>query len=112
MRYYAEALRLASETGAWESRIEALSGLANLASRAGEHHLAARWLGLIAHWRASTELFEEAHILEWERETIADLRSALGDEAFETLWAEGQELSLETAAAAALSFAAQAVYAI
>lgn len=111
-RYYIDSLRLAPETGDWDNGIEALSGLSNLASRSDEVSLAARWLGTVGRWRENTGLVEEAYILEWEQETIAGLRASLGDEAFAALWAEGQALSLESAAAEALTFAARTLYTI
>jgi DNA-binding SARP family transcriptional activator/predicted ATPase len=111
-RYYRESLQLAEETDEWDNGLEALSGLANLAARAEGQHHATRWLAAVAQERARTGMVEEAYILEWEQETIAALRAALGNEAFAALWAKGEELSLEAAAAEALSFAARAVYTI
>lgn len=102
-----ESLSVRMETGdkggvAWclEKLAEAAilqGGVASSASRVEEFQLAARVFGAAAALRAPLgSVIDPADKPEYER-MISGLRTALGEEAFTSAWAEGQAMALEQA---------------
>ncbi|MCX7755203.1 MAG: tetratricopeptide repeat protein [Anaerolineales bacterium] len=82
--------------------VESLEALAEATRRQGQPQRAARWLAAAAAQREALEM----PVLPPERgrheQTLAALRTALGQAAFESAWSEGHAVSLEQIVAEAL----------
>ncbi len=97
-----DALELAARLGPDLVVPFALDCLAGVAAEAGNHLLAARLFGASGAARQHMGMVRFKVLDECDDSTIAALREALGDNDFDTAWAEGAALSIEEATAYAL----------
>ena len=95
-----QALATIGEVECFQIVPDALEVIGQLAVAAGNHHEAARFLGAAAAIRQEQggtvryKIYEPAHVA-----AVAQARDVLGDNDFDTTWAEGEALSLEEAIA-------------
>jgi predicted ATPase/class 3 adenylate cyclase len=99
---YREALDDLSQLGDRWLVARALAGLAGLACLAGSHADAARLLGAVDALREATATSEIPTIRPDLDRDLADVRAALGEQAFAEAWAEGHAMTLEQAVEYAL----------
>jgi non-specific serine/threonine protein kinase len=103
-RLYEESLELGGRRmGLNHTILVCLEGLARVAVAQGRMQRAARLCGVAGALREDTRWpLPPAKRVEYER-TMAAAREALGEEAFETAWAEGHAMPLEDAITVALN---------
>jgi DNA-binding CsgD family transcriptional regulator len=95
-----QALATISEVECFQIVPDALEVIGQLAVAAGNHHEAARFLGAAASIRQEQggtvrfKIYQPAHMA-----AVVKARDGLGDNDFDTAWAEGEALSLEEAIA-------------
>jgi predicted ATPase/class 3 adenylate cyclase/DNA-binding CsgD family transcriptional regulator len=94
-----DALACAASSGAYQPIAGILECLADLAGIAGKHNEAARLVGAAEAFRRRGGMVRfNVHQAGYES-SLATLRQAMGEPAFETAWAEGAALSTEEAVA-------------
>ena len=103
MRAFDEALVLSHDTGRKASVINALEGMASLASTLGEAARAANLWGAAQAAREATGIALPPGERALHEPYLAAARSQLGEEAWEADLAEGRAMSLEEAVEYALS---------
>jgi predicted ATPase/DNA-binding SARP family transcriptional activator len=106
--FYQEALTLRRRTPHKECLAECLEGLAGVAAGQGREERAARLLGAAEALRDAGGAVILPHRRPAFERLLADVRTALGEEAFAAAWAAGRALSLEEAIALALEESADA----
>ena len=98
-----QALELLVRVGSVSGVIECLNLSGNLSARTGDRERAARLWGAASGLGQSIGRAREHPMdLAVHNEAIAAARSALGDENFDRLWAEGSEFDVDAAARYAL----------
>jgi predicted ATPase/class 3 adenylate cyclase len=98
----AEALEMRRELGDRLSLAHGLDSLAGTAVRAGEPQVGARLFGASQRLREEIGAPIQPSELSKYETGVAEIRSALGQEAFDEAWAAGRALSLDDAIAEAL----------
>jgi hypothetical protein len=89
--------------GAKFEQTSSLVGLAGLAMHTGDARHAAYLLGAVESALQALDASMEAEVRHLHAQTLAAARAALGEEAFNAAWAEGEEMTLEEAVADALA---------
>ncbi|HEY7831958.1 MAG TPA: tetratricopeptide repeat protein [Ktedonobacterales bacterium] len=100
---YREGLALGAEFGDHFSIAGGLEGLGMVAAARAQPERAARLLAAGAAQSAATEFQRTTAQRDTRERTLADLRAALGDDAFAVAWAAGQALPIDQAVAEALA---------
>jgi predicted ATPase/DNA-binding SARP family transcriptional activator len=93
-----ESLHLSRPVGAAVRVLPILSALAAVAARSGRAAAGARILGAVDAARAAGEVVAQPSEAEFYVRTEAELRQALGDEAYDAAAADGRALALDEAA--------------
>lgn len=96
------SLRLRVETGERHIQTSSLVGAAGLALQEGEPGFAAQLLGAVASALKALKAVAEPDLKLLHEHTLAKVREALGDAAFQSAWEQGEGWSLEEAVRKAL----------
>ncbi|PWB77273.1 MAG: hypothetical protein C3F07_02400 [Anaerolineales bacterium] len=91
------SLRLRNESGEQLQQASSLIGMAGLVLHEGNLHFAAQLLGAVESALKYLNAAIEAEVKFFHAQTLAKVKEALGEDAFQSAWEEGSQWSLEEA---------------
>ena len=94
-KHILHSLNMRKEAGRHWEQTSSLIGVAGLVLREGNPQFAVQLLGAVASALKTLNLVVQEDMIHFHAQTLATVREALGELAFQSIWAEGAKWSLE-----------------